>query len=70
MKKTKYTDEQIATALRQAKTGTAVTEVCRKIGISEATYYNCKKVWRLGSIRTRAAKVARGRECTLEANDG
>ena len=43
MKKTKYTDEQIAYALRQAETGTAVAEVCRKMGISEATYYNWKK---------------------------
>lgn len=42
MKKTKYTDEQIAYALRQAETGTAVAEVCRKMGISEATYYNWK----------------------------
>jgi putative transposase len=43
MKKTKFTDEQIAYALRQAETGTAVAEVCRKMGISEATYYNWKK---------------------------
>jgi putative transposase len=43
MKKTKYTDEQIAYALKQAETGTAVAEVCRKMGISEATYYNWKK---------------------------
>ena len=43
MKKTKYTEEQIAFALRQAETGTRVGEVCRKMGISEATYYNWKK---------------------------
>ena len=43
MKKTKYTDEQIAFALRQAETGTRVVEVCRKMGISEATFYNWKK---------------------------
>ena len=43
MKKTKYTDEQIAFALRQAETGTQVVEVCRKMGISEATFYNWKK---------------------------
>jgi putative transposase len=30
-------------ALRQADTGVAVTEVCRKMGISEATYCNLKK---------------------------
>lgn len=43
MKKTKYTDEQIAFALRQAETGTRVGEICRKLGISEATFYNWKK---------------------------
>ena len=43
MKKTKYTEEQIAFALRQAETGTRVAEVCRKMGISEATFYNWKK---------------------------
>jgi transposase len=35
MKKSRYTDEQIAFALRQAETGTPVKEVLRKMGISE-----------------------------------
>jgi putative transposase len=43
MKKTKFTDEQIAFALRQAETGTKVAEVCRKMGVCEATFYNWKK---------------------------
>lgn len=43
MKKTKYTEQQIAFALKQAETGTRVAEVCRKMGISEATFYNWKK---------------------------
>jgi len=43
MKKTRYTEEQIAFALKQAETGTRVEEVCRKMGISEATFYNGKK---------------------------
>jgi putative transposase len=30
-------------ALRQADTGISVAEVCRKMGVSEATYYNWKK---------------------------
>lgn len=42
MKKSKFTNEQIAFALRQAETGTRVSEVCRKMGISEATFYNWK----------------------------
>jgi putative transposase len=43
MKKSKYTEEQIAYALREAETGTKVSEVCRKIGVAEATFYNWKK---------------------------
>lgn len=43
MKKSKYTDEQIAFALKQADTGTRVEEICRKMGISQATFYNWKK---------------------------
>ena len=43
MKKSKFTEEQIAYALRQAETGTKVSEVCRKMGVAEATFYNWKK---------------------------
>jgi putative transposase len=43
MKKTKFTEQQIVFALKQAETGTRVDEVCRKMGISEATFYNWKK---------------------------
>lgn len=43
MKKSKFTEEQIAFALRQAESGTVVAEVCRKMGESEATFYNWKK---------------------------
>lgn len=43
MKKSKYTDQQIAFALKQAETGTPVEEVCRKFGISQQTFYRWKK---------------------------
>jgi putative transposase len=43
MKKSKFTEEQIAFALRQAETGTRVAEVCRKMGISEMTFYRWKR---------------------------
>jgi len=43
MKKSRYTEEQIAFALRQAETGTPVAEVIRKMGIAEQTFYNWKK---------------------------
>jgi putative transposase len=43
MKKSRFSDQQIAFVLRQAEEGTTVEEVCRKVGISEATYYNWRK---------------------------
>ena len=43
MKKSKFTEEQIAFALHQSDTGTWVDEVCPKIGISQATFYAWKK---------------------------
>jgi putative transposase len=43
MKKTKFTEEQIAFALCQAETGIRVEEVCRQLGISQATFFNWKK---------------------------
>lgn len=43
MKKSKFTDEQIAFALKQADVGTRVEEICRKIGISQATFYSWKQ---------------------------
>ena len=43
MKRKRYTDEQIAFALQQAESGTAVEEICRRMGVSEPTYYRWKK---------------------------
>jgi putative transposase len=43
MKKSKFSEGQIAFALKQAELGTAVDEVCRKMGISEATFYLWRK---------------------------
>lgn len=43
MKKGRFTEEQIAFALRQAETGAPVAEVIRKMGISEQTFYRWKK---------------------------
>ena len=43
MKRSKFTEAQIAFVLKQAEEGTAVGEVCRKSGISEATFYNWRK---------------------------
>ena len=42
VRKSKFTEDQIAFALKQAELGISVEEVCRKLGISDATFY----VWR------------------------
>jgi transposase-like protein len=43
MPKKGHSEEQILRALRQAKSGARVSEICREYGISEATCYICKK---------------------------
>ena len=43
VKRSKFTEQQIGFALKQAELGTPVEEVCRKLGISDATFYNWKK---------------------------
>lgn len=43
MKRKRYTEEQIAFALRQTESGTPVAEVTRKMGITEQTFYRWKK---------------------------
>lgn len=43
MKRSRFTEEQIAFALKQQELGVAVEEICRKLGISDATFYNWKK---------------------------
>ena len=61
MKKSRYTEEQIAFALRQAEGGTPVADVCRQMGVSEASFYVWKKKY--GQARAhrdpRAAPAAR-----------
>jgi putative transposase len=43
MRKSTFTEEQIAYALRQVESGTPVTDVCRKLGVSEQTFYRWKR---------------------------
>ncbi len=68
MKKSKFTEAQIAYVLKQADEGTAVAEVCRKSEISEATFYNWRKryggmmpseVRKLRQIKEENAKLKR-----------
>ena len=43
MKKSRFSEQQIAFVLRQAEEGTPIAEVCRKAGISEASFYSWRK---------------------------
>ena len=43
MKRSKFSEEQVAYALRQVEAGTPVGDVCRQLGVSEATFYAWKK---------------------------
>ena len=43
MKKSKFTEAQIAFAIKQSESGVTVEEICRKLGVSQQTFYNWKK---------------------------
>ncbi len=43
MKRSKFSEEQVAYALRQVEAGTPVGDVCRQLAVSEATFYTWKK---------------------------
>ena len=68
MKRSKFTEEQIAFALKQAESGITVAEVCRKLGVSENTFYNWKKKFSgTRRIRVAAAEAARRRKPQAQA---
>ena len=67
MKRSRYTDEQIAYALRQAESGTAVADICRQLGISEATFYVWKKKYaNLGGTEVRELRQLREENSRLK----
>jgi putative transposase len=71
MKRSKFTEAQIAFILRQAEEGAAVVEVCRKAGISEATYYNWRKKYAgLMPSEMKRLSPTRGRERQAEEDRG
>ena len=66
--KKRFTEEQIIGVLKEAEAGLKVGELCRKHGISEATYYNWKakfggmivsEVQRLKALETENARLKR-----------
>jgi putative transposase len=55
--KNRYSVEQIVTALKQVELGEKASEVCRKLGVSEATFYTWKRRYRgLGTSELRRMK--------------
>jgi len=58
MKSSRYTAEQVAFAMRQAESGTPVPEVCRKMEISEQTFYRWKRKFAgMGVAEVRRLKI-------------
>jgi putative transposase len=67
MKRSRFTDEQIAYALRQVDGGTAVADVCRQMGISEATFYVWKRKYaNLGMTEIRELRQLREENAKLK----
>lgn len=64
MKATKFTDAQKAFVIKQGEEGTPVAEVCRKAGISQATYFNWKKKY-AGCCLRRCGSCASWRRRTV-----
>ncbi len=62
MKKSRFINGQIAFALKQAEAGTPIEEVCRKLGISQQTFYQWKKTFGdMGVTELRKLKSQRRR---------
>ena len=64
MKRKRYSEEQIIKVLKEAETGMAVADVCRRSGVSEATFYNWRRKY--GSMEQ--SEIHRLRE--LETENG
>ena len=67
MKRKRYTEEQIAYAMRQAESGTPVTEICRKMGVSQQTFYTWKRKFAgMGVSELRELRQLRDENKTLK----
>jgi putative transposase len=60
MKRSKYTEEQIITAIKQHEAGTKAQDICRKLGIAEQTFYKWKS--KFGGMDVSDAKRLRALE--------
>lgn len=67
MKRSKFTEEQILFALKQADSGQPVGDVCRQMGVSEATFYVWKKRYGdLGLLEVRELRQLRDENARLK----
>lgn len=67
MKKSKFTEEQILFALKQGTGGQPIADVCRQMGISEATYYVWKKRYAdMGLLEVRELRQLRDENARLK----
>lgn len=57
MKRSKFSEEQIIYALRQAESGTPIGDVCRQLGIAEQTFYAWKKKYAHLGVRNRRSSL-------------
>lgn len=57
MKRKRFTEEQIINALKEAESGLSASDVCRKYGISDATFYNWRSKY--GGMEISDAKKLR-----------
>ncbi len=68
MRTSKFTDEQIVAALRQAEAGTPAVDVCRKLGVTETTFYRWKRRFGdLGVTEVRELKQLRNENRQLKS---
>jgi putative transposase len=68
MKRSKFTEEQILFALKQADAGQPAADVCRQMGISEATFYVWKKRYRnMGLLEVRELRQLRDENSRLKS---
>jgi putative transposase len=62
MKRSRFTEEQVTFALRQHEAGTPVADICRQLGVSEATFYVWKRKyahWGVAELRELREENAR-----------
>lgn len=67
MKRSRFSEEQVTYALRQHEAGTPAADVCRQLGVSEATFYQWKKKYaHLGVAELRELRQLREENSRLK----